>query len=60
MGTGILIKALLQCSFSLMVFGWSQIVMDLQPLWVLLNGNGHIHGFSHILLVGHYLQLFQL
>ena len=47
MGTGILIKALLQGSFSLMVFGWSQIVMDLQPLWVLLNGHGHVHGFSH-------------
>jgi len=47
MGSGILIKALLQGSFSLMVFGWSQIVMDLQPLWVLINGHGHLHGFSH-------------
>ncbi|GAA0817557.1 hypothetical protein GCM10009111_18940 [Colwellia asteriadis] len=47
MGTGILIKALLQGSFSLMVFGWSQIVMDIQPLWVLLHGHGHLHGFSH-------------
>ncbi|WP_028022470.1 metal-dependent hydrolase [Enterovibrio calviensis] len=47
MGSGILIKAILQGSFSLMVFGWSQIIMDLQPLWVLLNGHGHMHGFSH-------------
>jgi hypothetical protein len=36
MGPGILIKALLQGSFSLMVFGWAQIVMDIQPL---ITGN---------------------
>ena len=47
MGPGILIKALLQGSFSLMVFGWAQVVMDLQPLFVLLTGEGHLHGFSH-------------
>lgn len=47
LGPGIAIKALLQSSFSLMVFGWSQILMDLQPLLVLLTGEGHLHGFSH-------------
>ncbi|GAA6151915.1 metal-dependent hydrolase [Pseudoteredinibacter isoporae] len=47
MGPGIVIKALLQGSFSLMVFGWSQIVMDIQPLLVLITGEGHLHGFSH-------------
>ena len=47
MGPGILIKALLQGSFSLMVFGWTQIVMDIQPLVVLISGEGHLHGFSH-------------
>ncbi|GAB2190784.1 hypothetical protein MAH1_23920 [Sessilibacter sp. MAH1] len=47
MGPGIFIKALLQGSFSLMVFGWSQIIMDVQPLWVLIVGHGHLHGFSH-------------
>jgi hypothetical protein len=47
MGPGILIKALLQGSFSLMVFGWAQIVMDIQPLFVLVTGEGHLHGFSH-------------
>lgn len=47
MGPGIAIKALLQGSFSLMVFGWAQIVMDIQPLIVLLTGEGHLHGFSH-------------
>jgi len=47
MGPGILIKALLQSSFSLMVFGWTQIVMDIQPLIVLITGEGQLHGFSH-------------
>jgi membrane-bound metal-dependent hydrolase YbcI (DUF457 family) len=47
MGPGILIKALLQGSFSLMVFGWAQIVMDIQPLFVLITGDGHLHGFTH-------------
>ncbi len=47
MGPGIFIKALLRASFSLMVFGWTQIVMDIQPLIVLITGEGHLHGFSH-------------
>ncbi len=47
MGLGILTKALLQGSFSLMVFGWAQIVMDIQPLIVIITGEGHLHGFSH-------------
>lgn len=47
MGAGILIKSLLQGSFSLMIFGWTQIVMDIQPLIVLVSGEGHLHGFTH-------------
>lgn len=47
MGPGILIKAVLQGYFSLIVFGWAQILMDLQPLFVILTGIGHLHGFSH-------------
>ena len=47
MGPGLLVKALLQGSFSLMVFGWAQIIMDIQPLVVLLTDKGHLHGFSH-------------
>jgi len=50
MGIGILTKSILQGSFSLMVFGWAQIVMDLQPLFVLITGQGHLHGFSHTYL----------
>ncbi len=47
MGPGILFKAILQSGFSLMVFGWTQIVMDLQPLMVLITGAGQLHGFTH-------------
>ena len=47
MGPGILVKALLQGSFSLMVFGWCQIVMDLQPLVAMVTGEGKLHGFTH-------------
>ena len=47
MGPGLLVKVLLQGSFSLMVFGWTQIVMDIQPLIAILTGEGHLHGFSH-------------
>ncbi len=47
MGPGILVKGLMQGGFSLMVFGWTQIVMDIQPLIVLITGEGHLHGFSH-------------
>ena len=50
MGIGIFTKSILQGSFSLMVFGWAQIVMDLQPLVVMLTGQGHLHGFSHTYL----------
>jgi hypothetical protein len=47
MGPGLLLKALLQGSFSLMVFAWAQIIMDIQPLVVMITGEGHLHGFSH-------------
>jgi hypothetical protein len=47
MGPGVLIKSLLQGSFSLMVFGWCQIVMDIQPLVAMVSGVGKLHGFTH-------------
>lgn len=58
MGIGILTKAILQSSFSLMVFGWAQIVMDLQPLVVMVTGHGHLHGFSHTYLGALILTVF--
>lgn len=47
MGPGILIKGVLRGSFSLMIFGWSQVVMDVQPLVAILTGQGELHGFTH-------------
>jgi hypothetical protein len=58
MGPGIFLKALLQGGFSLMVFGWAQIVMDIQPLVVLITGEGHLHGFSHTYIGATLLALF--
>jgi hypothetical protein len=47
LGPGIAVKAVLQGGFSLMVFGWAQVVMDIQPLVVILTGEGQLHGFTH-------------
>jgi membrane-bound metal-dependent hydrolase YbcI (DUF457 family) len=58
MGPGLLVKSLLQGSFSLMVFGWTQIVMDIQPLVVLIAGDGHLHGFTHTYLGATLIGLF--
>ena len=58
MGPGIAIKAVLQGSFSLMVFGWTQIVMDIQPLIVMLAGEGHLHGFSHTFIGATLIAIF--
>lgn len=58
MGPGIAIKAVLQGSFSLMVFGWSQIIMDIQPLVVMITGEGHLHGFTHTYVGATLLAIF--
>ncbi|TCK08897.1 metal-dependent hydrolase [Marinobacterium mangrovicola] len=58
MGPGVLVKAILQSSFSLMVFGWAQIVMDIQPLVVMISGEGHLHGFSHTYIGAILLAIF--
>jgi len=58
MGPGLLVKALMQGAFSLMVFGWAQIVMDVQPLLVMITGEGHLHGFTHTYLGATLLAVF--
>lgn len=47
MGPGLALKACFQGGFSLMIFGWSQILMDLQPLFAVMTGIGELHGISH-------------
>ncbi|MCG8670050.1 MAG: metal-dependent hydrolase [Pseudomonadales bacterium] len=60
MGPGLLLKSILQGAFSLMVFGWAQIVMDVQPLIVLISGEGHLHGFSHTYVGATLLAIFSI
>jgi membrane-bound metal-dependent hydrolase YbcI (DUF457 family) len=49
-GPGIAAKAILQDHFNLIIFSATQVVMDLQPLVVILTGRGEIHGSTHTLL----------
>lgn len=58
MGPGTLIKAALRGSFSLMVFGWAQVLIDLQPLVAIVTGSGPVHGFSHTYLGATLIGLF--
>jgi len=50
MGPGLLIKSVLQGWFSLIIFGWAQVLMDIQPVVAIATGRGSIHGFSHTYL----------
>lgn len=47
MGPGMLVKAILQGFFSLIIFGWAQLLMDIQPVLAVVTGKGQLHGFSH-------------
>jgi membrane-bound metal-dependent hydrolase YbcI (DUF457 family) len=58
LGPDILVKALLRGSFSLMIFVWSQVVMDVQPLVVMLTNRGTLHGFTHTYLAAVVIALF--
>ncbi len=60
MGPGMLIKALLQGFFSLIIFGWAQFLMDLQPLLVILTGKGNLHGFSHTYIGATLIAIFSV
>jgi fluoride ion exporter CrcB/FEX len=47
MGPGLLVKAVLRSTFSLMIFGWAQILTDIEPLIAITTGWGRLHGLSH-------------
>ena len=47
LGPGLLIKSILQGYFCLIIFAWAQILIDIQPILVILTGKGQLHGFSH-------------
>jgi membrane-bound metal-dependent hydrolase YbcI (DUF457 family) len=47
MGPGLLLKALMRGAFSLIIFGYAQVLIDLQPLVALTTGRGQLHGWTH-------------
>jgi hypothetical protein len=49
-GPGSLVKAVLREKFSLTIFGFAQIVIDLQPLIAMLGADIELHGFTHTYL----------
>lgn len=50
MGPGLALKALAGRHFSLMVFGFSQIAIDIEPLVRIIRGDTVLHGFTHTYL----------
>lgn len=47
MGPGLLVRGSVRAGFSLMVFGWTQVLIDLEPLYGMLTGRATLHGWSH-------------
>jgi hypothetical protein len=50
MGPGLAAKAIAGRHFSLMVFGFSQAGMDIEPLVRMIRGDAVLHGFTHTYL----------
>lgn len=50
MGPGLLVKAASGRRFSLMVFGFSQVAIDTEPLVRIIRGDAVLHGFTHTYL----------
>ena len=49
LGPGALFKAVGRRHFSFMVFGGSQVMMDIEPLIGIIQGKVILHGYSHTL-----------
>lgn len=47
MGPGLAVKAVCGRHFSLMVFGFSQVAIDIEPLVRTIRDNAVLHGFTH-------------
>ncbi len=50
MGPGLAVKAVSGRHFSLMVFGFSQVAIDIEPLVRIIRGDAVLHGFTHTYL----------
>lgn len=60
MGPGTAIKALVGNYFSLTVFGFAQIAIDIEPLIKILRGDPSIHGITHTYLAAALIGIFSL
>lgn len=60
LGPACALKVVAGQSFSLTVFAFCQVVMDVEPLLYLLCGKGIVHGVSHTYLGGTVLAVFSL
>jgi membrane-bound metal-dependent hydrolase YbcI (DUF457 family) len=49
-GPAVAVKAVFEKKFSLLVFTWAQVVIDLQPLLAVLTGRGEHHGITHTII----------
>jgi hypothetical protein len=47
MGPGLAVKALCGRHFSLTVFGFSQVIIDIEPLVRITRGDAVLHGYTH-------------
>jgi len=50
MGPGIIVKAILPHRFSIIAFGISQVLIDLEVLWNMAHHNNQLHTFFHTYL----------
>ena len=50
MGPGLAVKAVCGRYFSLMVFGFSQVAIDIEPLVRIIRGDAVLHGLTHTYL----------
>jgi Domain of unknown function (DUF4184) len=50
LGPACVVKAMAGSAFSLTVFGFAQVAMDVEPLIHLMRGDGSLHGISHTYL----------
>ncbi len=50
MGAALLAKPMLRARFSVLVFGVSQVAIDIEPLVRIIRGDQVLHGWTHTLL----------
>lgn len=50
LGVGVLVKATCRRHFSFLIFSWSQVLMDIEPLIRLVRHKAVVHGPSHTLV----------